>query len=115
MNYVQFSGKVASVNAYTDGSHAVLDGKHSCSWTVTDDYYRCTLVNINQDEDNWISVRFPKKIFNEFFESHKPETITFMGVCGVLKTRIGIGSGYVDNFIEVKRIAKYCSEFHLTK
>lgn len=103
MNYVQFTGKVASVNAYTDESYKVLDG-HSCAWTVTEDYYSITLVNEEENETSWIKVRFPKKLCNDFFERHKPETIKIMGVEGVIKTAISRGSGYVSNYIEVNKI-----------
>ena len=103
MNYVQFTGKVASVNAYTDESYKVLD-EHSCAWTVTEDYYSVTLVNEELNETNWIKVRFPKKQFNEFFKNHKPETIKLLRVEGTIKTAISRGSGYVSNYIEVDRI-----------
>ena len=107
MNYVQFTGKVASVNAYTDESYKVID---SCAWTVTEDYYSVTLVysvtiaNEERDETSWIKARFPKKQFNKFFERHKPEDIKFMGVEGAIKTAISRGSGYVSNYIEVNNI-----------
>lgn len=103
MNYVQFTGKVASVNAYTDGSYRVID-EHSCAWTVTEDYYRVTLVNAEENEINWIKARFPKKQWNEFFKTHKPEDIKLMKVEGAIKTDIGRGSGYVSNYIEVSKI-----------
>lgn len=104
MNYVQFTGRVASVNAYTDESYKVLED--SCArWTFTDDYWSTILVNSDSgDKDNWIKVRFPKKLANDFFERHKPEDIKFMGVEGELKTKIGLGSGYVSNYIEVSKI-----------
>ena len=109
MNYVQFTGKVASVDAYTDGSYRVID-EHNCSWTVTEDYYSVTLVNEEWNETNWIEARFSKKLGNDFFEKHKPEDIKFMTVEGAIKTNISRGSGYVSNYIEVNKIT-----FCLTK
>ena len=103
MNYVQFTGKVASVNAYTDESYKVID-EHSCAWTVTEDYYSVTLVNEEWNETNWIKARFLKKQWNEFFKTHKPEDIKLMGVEGAIKTAISRGSGYVSNYIEVNKI-----------
>lgn len=103
MNYIQFSGKVASVNAYTDGSYKVID-EHSCAWTVTEDYYCVTLVNEEENEINWIKARFPKNRFNEFFKTHKPEDIKLLRVEGAIKTAISRGSGYVSNYIEVNKI-----------
>ena len=103
MNYIQFTGKVASVNAYTDGSYKVID-EHSCAWTVTEDYYSVTLVNEEKNETNWVKARFSKKQFNEFFKNHKLVDIKFLGVEGALKTEIGFGSGYVRNYIEVNKI-----------
>ena len=104
MNYVQFTGKVASVNAYTDESYKVIDDEHNCTWTVTEDYYSVTLVNEEWNETNWIKARFPKKQWNEFFKTHKPEDIKLLGVEGAIKTAIGRGSGYVSNYIEVNKI-----------
>lgn len=103
MNYVQFTGKVASVNAYTDESYKVIE-EHSCAWTVAEDYYNVTLVNEEYNETNWIKARFSKKTFNEFFETYKPEDIKFLGVEGTIKTAISRGSGYVSNYIEVNKI-----------
>lgn len=103
MNYVQFTGKVASVTAYTDESYKVIE-EHSCAWTVTEDYYSVTLVNEEWNETNWIKARFPKKQWNEFFKTHKPEDIKLLGVEGAIKTAISRGSGYVSNYIEVNRI-----------
>ncbi len=103
MNYAQFTGKVASVNAYTDESYKVID-EHSCAWTETEDYWAVTLVNEEENETSWIKARFPKKLANDFFERHKPEDIKFMGVEGAIKTAISRGSGYVSNYIEVNKI-----------
>lgn len=103
MNYVQFTGKVAGVNAYTDGSYKVID-EYSCAWTVTEDYYSVTLVNEEWNELNWIEARFPKKQWGEFFRNYMPEYIKFLGVEGAIKTEISRGSGYVSNYIEVNRI-----------
>lgn len=109
MNYVQFTGKVASVNAYTDESYRVID-ELSCAWTVTEDYYSVTLVNEEQGETNWIKARFPKKQWNEFFKTHKPETIKLLGVEGAIKTDISRGSGYVSNYIEVNKITLWLTK-----
>lgn len=103
MNYVEFTGKVASVDAYTDGSYRVID-EHNCSWTVTEDYYSVTLVNAEQNEISWIKARFPKKLDKDFFEKHKPEDIKLLGIEGVIRTDISRGSGYVSNYIEVNKI-----------
>lgn len=103
MNYVQFTGRVASVNAYTDESYKVIE-EHSCAWTVTEDYYSVTLVNEEENETSWIKARFPKKQWNEFFKTHKPEDIKFLGVEGAIKTAISRGSGFVSNYIEVSKI-----------
>ena len=103
MNYVQFTGQVANVNAYTDESYKVID-EHSCAWTVTEDYYSVTLVNEEWKETNWIKARFPKKQFNELFKTYNLVDIKFMGVEGAIKTAISRGSGYVSNYIEVDRI-----------
>lgn len=103
MNYVQFTGRVASVNAYTDESYKVID-EHSCAWTVTEDYYSVTLVNEEGNETSWIKARFPKKLANDFFERHKPKDIKFLGVEGAIKTAISRGSGFVSNYIEVSKI-----------
>lgn len=101
MNYVQFTGKVAGVNAYTDGSHKVVV---TPSWTSTDDYWAVTLVNEEWNELNWIEARFPKKQWGEFFRNYMPEYIKLLGVEGAIKTEISRGSGYVSNYIEVNRI-----------
>ena len=103
MNYVQFTGKVASVNAYTDESYKVIE-EHSCAWTVTEDYYSVTLVNEEWNETNWIKARFPKKQFNELFKTYNLVDIKSMGVEGTIKTAISRGSGYVSNYIEVNKI-----------
>ena len=103
MNYVKFSGEVARVSAYTN-AEVEINKDDITRFIEREHYFEFTLVNREWNETNWIKARFPKKQWNEFFKTHKPEDIKLLGVEGAIKTAISRGSGYVSNYIEVNKI-----------
>lgn len=105
MNCIEYTGTIASVSASTNGE--VLIDKNSVSRFIErEHYFETTIVNSEWDKDSWIRVRFPKKDTNwiEYFKTYKPVDIYMLGVEGELKTQVGIGTGIVYTYIEVKRV-----------
>ena len=111
MNCIKYSGIVARVTAYTN-AEVKIDKEDTTRFIEREHYFEFFLVNSEWNKDSWIQVRFPKEKdtnWIEYFKAYPPEDITMLGVEGELKTEVGIGSGIVRNYIEVKKV------FHIVR